>query len=139
MNRIVNNQKQKLLRRKLRQTPVSCERKLWGRIRNEQLGHKFKRQVSIGKYIVDFYCARLKLVIEIDGATHCTDEEIKKDKIREEYLRNLKLIIKRYTNSDIKDNFSEVVYDMQQTCEQLSFTSSCPSPVQEKGLQKEIR
>jgi very-short-patch-repair endonuclease len=133
MKRIFNNQQQKLLRRKLRQVPISCEKKLWNKLRNKQLGYKFNRQVSIGRYVVDFFCFQLKLIIEIDGATHCTDEEIKKDKIREEYLKSLKLIIKRYTNSEIKDNFSEVVYDIQQTCEQLSSTSSCPSPVQEKG------
>ncbi len=127
------------MRRKLRQLPVGCERKLWNRLKNKQLGYKFNRQVSISKYIVDFFCFQLKLVIEIDGATHCTNKEIENDKIRQAYLENLGLTIRRYTNNDIKNNFSEVVYNIQQICEQLISTSSYPSPCLRLSRRRDYR
>jgi len=49
---------------------------LWFELKNKKLGERFLRQFSITKYVVDFYCPRLKLAIEIDGATHLTDDEI---------------------------------------------------------------
>jgi very-short-patch-repair endonuclease len=100
--------------------PIGCERKLWGRIKSKQLGFKFHRQYGIGNYIIDFYCPALRLAIEIDGATHSTDEEIKYDTIRQKFLENLGLTVKRYNNTNIKDNFSDVIYDIQQVCSNLS-------------------
>jgi very-short-patch-repair endonuclease len=120
MTQIFNKQLQKIIRRKLRQEPIGCERKLWSKLRNNQLGYKFRRQFGIGQYIVDFYCPKLRLVIEIDGATHCTEEEKNNDRVRQEYLENLGLTVKRYWNIDIKNNFSEVIYDIQKVCEQLA-------------------
>lgn len=93
----------------------------------KQTGYKFYRQYGIGKYIVDFYCPKLKLVVEIDGSTHGTDEEIKNDKVRENYLRNLNLIIKRYDNIDVIESFQAVIGDLQETCEELDLNSPRPS------------
>ena len=89
MIKVFNQPKQKLLRQSLRKMPIGCERKLWSRLRNKQLGYKFFRQYGIDKYIIDFYCPTLKLAIEIDDATHSTDEEIKKDVIRQKFIENL--------------------------------------------------
>jgi very-short-patch-repair endonuclease len=127
MTKVFNQPKQKLLRQNLRKMPIGCERKLWNRLRNKQLGYKFFRQYGIGRYIVDFYCPKLKLAVEIDGATHSADEEIKKDVIRQKFIESLGVTFKRYNNSDIKDNFSEVVYDIQKTCELLTSNSPRPS------------
>lgn len=76
----INNQPRlKYLRRALRQQQTPAEARLWLRLRNRQLhGRKFKRQYSIGPYIVDFYCADEKLAIELDGAVH-------NDVLRQEY------------------------------------------------------
>jgi very-short-patch-repair endonuclease len=136
MTKIFNQPKQKLLRQALRKMPVSCERKLWSRLRNKQLDYKFFRQFGIGEYIVDFYCPTLKLDIELDGATHCTKEEIKRDEIRDKYLQSLGIITKRYNNTDIKENFSEVIYDIQQTCEQLKLTHPVLPFIKGKGRRK---
>lgn len=66
---------------------------------------KFQRQKSIGNYIVDFYCAQAKLVIELDGSGHYTTEQIQKDKIRTDYLESLGLTVVRICNLDINKNF----------------------------------
>lgn len=104
MTQIYNKKEQKNTRKYLRKLPVGCEIKLWSGIRQKQLGYKFRRQFGIGKYIVDFYCPELKLAIEIDGATHCTDKEIEHDKIRQAYIESLGIKIIRYSNIDIKES-----------------------------------
>ena len=72
----------------------------------------FNRQKVIGKYIVDFYCAKSKLVIEIDGSQHYEDEGLEKDKQRDKYLQNLGLTVIRYTNLDINLRFEDVCRDI---------------------------
>ncbi len=72
----------------------------------------FNRQKVIGKYIVDFYCAKSKLVIEIDGSQHNEDEGLEKDKQRDKYLQSLGLTVKRYTNLDINLRFEDVCRDI---------------------------
>ena len=119
MTQIFNQQKQKCLRRKLRKEPISCERKIWSKLRNNQSGYKFRRQYGIGRYIVDFYCPKLKLVIEIDGATHSTEEEEKNDEERQKYLESLGLTVKRYLNVDIINNFDEVAENIKEVCLEL--------------------
>jgi very-short-patch-repair endonuclease len=112
MTEIFNKKGTKIFRRFLRSQPISAERKLWYKIRRKQLDHRFNRQYGIGKYIVDFYCPKKRLVIEIDGATHGTEEEVERDNVREFFLKNLGLKIKRYTNRDIFDNIDLVVADI---------------------------
>jgi len=109
MTKIFNKKETKNIRRLLRAQPISAERQVWQRIRRRQLGYRFNRQYGIGNYVVDFYCAEKKLIIEIDGATHSSEQEIKKDLEREGYLKNLGLNIKRYTNRDVFDNLGSVI------------------------------
>ncbi len=79
----------KYLRRALRQQQTPAEARLWRGLRNRLLhGRKFKRQYSIGPYIVDFYCAEEKLAIELDGAVH-------NDVLRQEYDDERTLFIQR--------------------------------------------
>ena len=85
-------------RRDLRRNQTKAERELWLKIRNSQLGVKFRRQYNIDYYIVDFYCHELGLIIELDGWVHGEDEQKKKDKQREEYLKNKGYKILRYRN-----------------------------------------
>lgn len=72
----------------------------------------FNRQKVIGKYIVDFYCAKSKLVIEIDGSQHYEDEGLEKDKQRDKYLQSLGLTVIRYTNLDINLRFEDICRDI---------------------------
>ena len=93
--------------RELRKNMTPQERRLWYCfLRNHPL--KFYRQRPIGGYIADFYCRKLRLVIEIDGSQHNIDETIEYDRIRTEYMNSLGLNVIRFSNRDIDDDFSSV-------------------------------
>ena len=70
------------------------------------------RQKVIGKYIVDFYCASAKIVIEIDGSQHFESKGKKQDSQRDEYLKSLGISVLRYANSDVNKNFTGVCEDI---------------------------
>jgi very-short-patch-repair endonuclease len=70
--------------------------------------HKFLRQKIIGHYIVDFHCAKYRLVIEIDGSQHYTEDGMEYDAIRSDYLELFKINILRFTNQEVKDDFENV-------------------------------
>lgn len=87
------------------QTP--WERKLWYQyLRKYPI--KFTRQKALGDYIVDFYCARAALVVELDGGQHYTKENNIKDGARTENLKRLGLTVIRIPNNEITDNFDGV-------------------------------
>jgi len=93
-----------------RKNPTAAEQQIWFQVlRNRQLlGYKFLRQKPIDGYIVDFYCAALGLVIEIDGDSHVSKEEYDVERTR--ILNAYGLQVIRYTNSDILSNL-EAVYE----------------------------
>ncbi len=69
--------------RDLRRNMTEAEKLLWSRIRKKQIkGHQFYRQRIIGNYIVDFYCPKTRLIIELDGGQHYHPEDLKKDTLR---------------------------------------------------------
>jgi len=77
---VINKKTQKELRQKLRNEATKSERILWNKLKGRQLYNlKFRRQQGIGKYVVDFYCPKLKLVIEIDGLSHYDESVYEKD------------------------------------------------------------
>ena len=102
-------------RRDLRVKQTEAEKILWQKLRNRQInGFKFFRQCSIGKYIADFYCSELRLVIELDGSQHYEENSLEYDKIREEFMKNLDIKTIRFNNLDVFKNLDEVmerVYD----------------------------
>ena len=69
---------------------------------------RFQRQKAIDNYIADFYCAKAKLIIELDGSGHYEPHKILKDRIRTERLEELDLTVVRFLNSDIDNNFRNV-------------------------------
>ena len=69
---------------------------------------QFKRQFPIGNYIVDFYCHKAKLVIELDGSQHCTPEKMEYDKARTEYIESQGILVLRYSNLDVMNRFRAV-------------------------------
>ena len=96
--------------RQLRGNMTDAERHLWAKIRMKQLkGYQFYRQKPIGDYIVDFFCPRAKLVIEVDGSQHFSDEITEYDRIRNEYLSSLGLRVLRFTNTDVLTHIERVV------------------------------
>ncbi len=88
--------------RQLRSNQTNAEKLLWQKLRKRQLGVRFQRQyIFDNKYIVDFYCAALKLVIEIDGGQHCDN---RKDKFRNQEIINRGYKLLRFWNNDILEN-----------------------------------
>ena len=86
----------------LRNNQTPAEEELWRLLGKHKLGgRKFRRQHSIGSYIVDFYCAAEKLVIEVDGSVHDTAEAVANDKIRDEELQHLGYKVIRIRNSEV--------------------------------------
>ena len=71
------------------------------------------RQKVIGTYIVDFYCASASLVIELDGSQHRKEQGIEADRIRDEYLNSLGILVLRYSNETVHKNFYGVCADIQ--------------------------
>ena len=73
---------------------------------------KFRKQTTIGNFIVDFYCDKAKLIIELDGSQHFTDEGLAYDKERDSILKSNDLDILRFSNVDIDNNFDGVCYQI---------------------------
>ena len=95
--------------REMRNAPTAAEGKLWSLIQPlRQQGYHFRRQVLIGPYYADIACHDARLIIEADGATHSTDEEIEYDKRRDRYLKSRGFRILRFWNDDIAHNASGV-------------------------------
>ena len=89
---------------------TDAERLLWSRVRRKQLkNHQFYRQKLIGDYIVDFYCPKAHLVIEVDGGQHYSSEGKQKDKLRDEYMTQAGLNVLRFSDREVFENLDEVV------------------------------
>ena len=102
------------LAKTLRKNMTPQERKLWyDFLRNYPV--RVQRQKAIGNYIVDFYCAKARLVIELDGGGHYTAEQTRKDELRTKDLTSMNLTVVRICNLDIDRNFSGV-------CEYIDLT-----------------
>jgi very-short-patch-repair endonuclease len=83
----------------MRHQPTDAERLLWGMLRNRRfVNHKFRRQVPMGRYIVDSYCPTAGLIIELDGSQHA---ESNADKLRDAWLRAEGFRILRFWNTDL--------------------------------------
>lgn len=104
------NKDLKSFSQQLRKNLTDAESRLWARIRGKQLkGYQFYRQKIIGEYIVDFYCPKAKLVIELDGGQHYTEEGKEKDKIRDDYLAGAGLKVLRFSDRDVLIQISSVL------------------------------
>ncbi len=122
-----------LLAKTLRKNMTPWERKLWYEfLRNYPI--RFQRQKAIGDYIADFYCAKARLVVELDGGGHYTAEQIEKDKVRTKELESMNLTVLRICNLDIDRNFSGVCEYIDLAVKNSlpqSFASQNPAPSSE--------
>ncbi len=127
------------LARQMRHEPTPAEKKLWEYLRNRQVANlKFRRQQPVERFIVDFYCAEKRLVIEADGEIHNYSQA--EDAIRTEFLEDSGLMVLRFTNDQIMDSINWVL-DQIIISTHLSTTASSdkpgidpPSPPAERGL-----
>ena len=104
--------------RTLRRNQTDAEKKLWTVLRNRQLaGIKFRRQFSIGRYILDFYAPQYKLGIEADGGQHYDDKDKLQDEFRARELGKLGVEIVRFSNRDIQTNIEGVYKTIERALE----------------------
>ena len=96
---------------KLRREMTKEERRLWYDFL-KPLPLPVRRQKVVGPYIVDFYCASAKLVIELDGSQHYEDEHQARDRARDEYLQGLGLTVLRFSNLDVNQSFEGVCQEI---------------------------
>ena len=105
---MIDNSNKRLLlerRRYLRKNPTFAEKVMWMYLRKKQmLGYSFRRQHPIDYYIIDFYCPKLKLAIEVDGETHNNLEQKEYDKKREEYIKKFGIKFIRITDDELLGN-----------------------------------
>ena len=110
--------------RLLRQQSTKAEHHLWQRLRRRQLlGLKFRRQVVIGKYIVDFFCFEKGLIIEVDGSQHM--ENVEYDELRTQCLERKGYEVIRFWNNEVLNNIEAV---LEQIYIKLNRPSPRPSP-----------
>jgi very-short-patch-repair endonuclease len=92
---------------KLRKEPTPAERKLWSRIRNDQLGVTFRRQHAVGNYIPDFCSPKARLIIELDGSQHLEQEEYDEERTR--YLGSQGYKVIRFWNNQVLGDIEGVI------------------------------
>jgi len=110
MTRLFNKTSEKEKRRTLRRNMPPAETILWSQLRGKRLeGCKFRRQYSIGPYIVDFYSPQLRLAIEIDGESHFVDGALQRDQVRQAFIESAGVTVLRFTNQDIYDRLEGVI------------------------------
>ena len=105
--------------REMRHPQTPAEANVWQYVRNRKLGFKFRRQHPIVRFIIDFYCAELRLCIEIDGDTHVEEDQHEYDAARTEYLEMFGCSVIRFTNEDVKHNIRAVVQSIREICNEL--------------------
>ena len=108
---------------------IDAERALWAKLRRKQLlGLQFYRQKTLGSYIVDFYCAAARLVVEVDGGQHYQTEGAAIDAARDCYLKSLGLDVLRFSNLEVLQNMVGVLTVISQKIEAASHQNKTKSP-----------
>ncbi|HAY34800.1 MAG TPA: endonuclease domain-containing protein [Ignavibacteria bacterium] len=103
MTQFFNKTEYKALRKKLRNNPTKSEKLLWNAIKGKKFkGHKFRRQYNVGKYMIDFYCVKENLAVELDGEVHDSAEAKEYDQIRDDFLKNFGIKVVRIRNVDVE-------------------------------------
>ena len=107
------------LAQKLRMEMTTTEKILWSKLCNKQIdGLRFRNQHPIDRYIVDFYCHKVKLVIEVDGGIHETRKEY--DENRNQYLAAGTYTVIHFNNEDIQDSINEVIANIRKVASKIS-------------------
>jgi len=111
--------------RVLRRNRTSAEQKLWSRLRNRQLeGYKFRRQVPLGRFIVDFCCYDERLVIELDGGQHAERRE--EDAACTQWLEDRGFRVLRFWNDEVFENLDGILEVIRSAASSPVIESSLP-------------
>jgi|SRR5450432_1416876 len=117
-------EKLKPLAQQMRTEPTAAEKHLWQYLRKgRRANFKFRRQHTLERFIVDFYCAGAQLVVEVDGEMHQYAQA--EDRIRQEFLENLGLRVIRFNNNEVLDNTENVLERIDSA---VSFTPPLAPP-----------
>jgi len=123
MTKIYNKASEKEKRRLLRKNMPKVEVIMWSKLKQKQLlGYRFRRQYSVGSYVIDFFCPELKLAIEIDGTSHFKDGAEYYDSNRQESIEQLGIKFLRFNNAEVYKNLNgvlEVIVDNVQKIRNL--------------------
>ena len=111
---------------RLRRDMTITEKMIWEKVSDKQLGVRIRRQHPIWKFIADFYCHEVKLVIEIDGGIHLRSENKEYDISRDIILKEFQIEILRFTNDEVMKDTNLVIEKIKSTIEKLK----------QKGVQK---
>ncbi len=104
MKKHYNKPSLKQKRRYLRGNMTYCERLVWIYLRKRRMNERFLRQYSVDNYIIDFYCPKLKIAVEVDGDVHEAYGNERRDKKRQEYLEKFGISFVRFTNEELLGN-----------------------------------
>ncbi|MEI6826907.1 MAG: endonuclease domain-containing protein [Desulfuromonadales bacterium] len=116
-------------RKELRNGSTPAEIKLWSMLQHSNLGgYKFRRQHSVGFYILDFYCPSVRLAVELDGDSHFTDDAIEYDRERTAYLNALNIKVVRFLNTDVYENLNGVCEKILEEIKGVNITTPQPPP-----------
>ena len=108
--------------RELRNKLTPSEQVFWLRLKEQFPKYKFRRQHPISIYVADFYCHKLKLVIEIDGSIHDSEKAKLNDRRRQQNLENLNLTVIRFTNHQVKNEIENVIEIISSTIKNLTIS-----------------
>jgi len=113
--------------RELRKNLTPAEQTFWLRLKEKFPEYKFRRQHPISIYIADFYCHKIKLIIEIDGSIHDSEEVKLNDKKRQQDLEELNLTVIRFTNDQVKNEIETVIEMISSTIKKLTTSKESSS------------
>ncbi len=120
MTKLYNTRGMTRTRQALRNNMPKAEVILWTHLKGKQFSDlKFRRQYSIGQYTVDFYCPKIRVAIEVDGPSHLSETQKKKDIERQEYIESQGIQVIRYLNTDIYENMEGVFEDLAMRIEKI--------------------
>ena len=113
--------------KRLRRDMTDAERKLWWILRSRKLaGFKFRRQVPMAGYILDFYCVKILLAVELDGGQHCEPDAIAYDQRRTNMLSTHGIRVLRFWDNDVLKHTDDVAETIYHAC--CAEPSPCPLP-----------
>ncbi len=118
--------------RELRANPAPAESIMWKELRNRRFAQfKFRRQCVVGEFITDFYCAQLKLVVELDGESHLATVE--RDRERQRWLEAEGIKVLRFWNTEVFDEKEAVLEKIWLECEARRSKPLTPDPSPPRG------
>ena len=124
MTKHYNKKELKERRRQLRSNMTECEKIVWMYLRKRQMKERFLRQYSVDNYVIDFYCSKLKLAIEVDGTIHELEEQKEYDRSRQNYLENFGITFLRIKNEELLGNPNKVFERIEEAITSLGMRRS---------------